>query len=658
MRLAIVGCGHIAQAYARDIATYDTLQIVAATDLVPERAEQFVAEHGGTAYPSLDALLAESRADTIVNLTIHDAHAPVTRQCLEAGRHVYSEKPLALQTDEARALVDLASARGVELGCAPISVMGDAQRHAARLLRDGRCGTVRMAYAACNLGRLTEWNGNPEPFLRVGPLLDGAVYPLTVLTHLFGPVQRVATAHQSLLLATHEHDGQRFTVETPDHVIAVLDFAEGVQAQLTASMYVPYQTKHFNSLEFHGDDGSLFLRNCGDTAAADAEAVQFARLGKSYRPVPLPHPPQPRGYAAGIDDLRQALSGDRTPHAGGRHAAHVVAIVNAINRCAAENAPVPVDDAGFAPLPPPKTHNAQPKTQNPKPVPSIGFGCSRYRGGSTYVDLETPIEEALDMGVRLLDCAELYGNERQIGTLLQRAGSPDRAHLFLISKAWKTNLAPEHLIAACRQSRDALGIDTLDCYMLHHPDALQHTAPLDDLRALSHEEATALTFPTDDEGALLEADVSLKTTWRAMESLVERGWTQTLGVSNFEREDLQQLLDIAEIPPAINQIECHPYHARRALVDFCHAHGLCVMAHSPLSAPGLLADETLQSIADAHGVTTAQVVLRWLTQRGLVPIPSSTQRAHIRQNLDVFGFTLSADEMDAIHALNQPDFSR
>ena len=182
--------------------------------------------------------------------------------------------------------------------------------------------------------------------------------------------------------------------------------------------------------------------------------------------------------------------------------------------------------------------------------------------------------------------------------------------------------------------------------------------PLDNLNEKSHEEATALTFPTAENGTLLEADVDLETTWRAMETLVERGWTRTLGVSNFERDDLERLLALANVPPAINQIECHPYHPCTELVEFCHERSLRVMAHSPLSAEGLLDDATLQSIAERHGVTTAQVILRWNVQRDVVPIPSSTSTAHIAANLDVFQFALSEDEMARIDALRQPDFSR
>ncbi len=628
---------------------------------MPERAERLADAFGGTAYPDLEALLAESDADCVVNLTIHDAHASVTRRCLEAGRHVFCEKPLALDAAEARALVALAERKNLRLGCAPISGMGDAQQLTGRYLREGRCGRLRMIYANCHLGRLTEWNDNPEPFLRIGPLFDGAVYPLTVLTSLLGPVRRVLTAHQSLLLETHEHDGRHFSLETPDHTVALLEFEGDVQAQLTASMYVPYQTKHFNSIEFHGDDGSLFLKNCGALAWPEGEpAVEFARLGKSYRPVPPPHALRPLDYASALDEMKAAIDEARPSYAGGRQAAHVVAVVEAIERCAETGAPTAVDEVGFVRNAPHEVGTSRLGTRTSKPgtLPPIGFGCSRYRGGSTYVDLGDAIEDALDMGVRLLDGAELYGNERQIGDILRRPGSPPREALFLISKVWNTNHAPEHLVAACEKTLCALQVDALDCYMLHWPTAWRHTGPLDDLVTLSHEEATARTFPTDEDGNILEADVPLEATWRATESLVRRGWARTLGVCNFERADLERLLALAEIPPAINQIERHPYRPQDALVDYCQAQGLRVMAHSPLSAPGLLDEPVLREVADAHGVTPAQVVLRWNVERGVVPIPSSTDPAHIATNLDVFRFALSDCEMARIDALRRPDFDR
>jgi alcohol dehydrogenase (NADP+) len=140
-----------------------------------------------------------------------------------------------------------------------------------------------------------------------------------------------------------------------------------------------------------------------------------------------------------------------------------------------------------------------------------------------------------------------------------------------------------------------------------------------------------------------------------MEALVDRGWTRHLGVSNFERDDLERLLALAEVPPVINQIACHPYAPRVELVDFCRAHTIRVMAHSPLSAEGLLDDPALQAIADAHNVSTVQVILRWLIQRDIVPIPSSTRTGHIAENLNVFQFALSDGAMEEIRGLRPPD---
>jgi alcohol dehydrogenase (NADP+) len=252
--------------------------------------------------------------------------------------------------------------------------------------------------------------------------------------------------------------------------------------------------------------------------------------------------------------------------------------------------------------------------------------------------------------------AELYGNEAAIGDLLDAPGRPDRDALFLLSKAWNTNHAPEHLRAACDATLDRLGVDRLDCYMLHWPDAWAHRGPLGELKDRPVDEAEALTFPTDADGSIMEADVPLSDTWAAMEALVEEGRTAHLGVSNFSRSELRELLSLADIPPAIVQIERHPYLPQSDLVSFCREHDIAVMAHSPLSAEGLLAEPVLRDIAAEHDVSPAQVVLRWNVERDVVPIPSSTTPAHVVDNLDVFRFTLSQIERERIDALADPEF--
>lgn len=678
MNVAIVGCGHIASAYADGLAGYPDLTLTATADLQASRAQSLADRHGAAAFADVEALLAHSDAELVVNLTIHGAHADVTRTCLQAGRHVLSEKPLALDPTEARALVERADRNGLALGCAPLCGWADAQQYAARLLRDGHIGPPRIAYATGNFGRMTEWNANPEPFLHVGPLYDGAVYPLTVLTTVFGPVARVRSAEASLLLDEHEHDGRAFRVDTPDHVTAVLEMEAGPVVQLTASMYVPHQTQHFSSLEVHGDAGSLYLDDCGNfDGDIDAPPLQVARLGEPYRPCPVPRRPASLTYAAAVADVARAAQGDRRPRVSGRQAAHLVATISAIEQCAETHPPADVDAVGFAaPDLLPWTRSAAPHRQahpllpedtsaapaapdgDPIELPPVGFGGSRYRGGTTYVDLDDSMADALAAGVRLFDMAELYGTEPTLGALLEKEWTPPRERLFVVGKAWNTNHRPRHLRAAARDSLARLGLDAFDCYMLHWPEAWQHQEPLGDIARRSHEEATALTFPTDEAGNPLAADVTLEETWQTMEALQEEGVARTLGICNVSRDELAELLDLATVPPAIVQVECHPYHHPRGLIDDAHTHGIRVMAHSPLSAPGLLNDDTLGSIADAHDVSPAQVVLRWNVQHGVVPIPSSTTPDHVHANADLFGFALTQAQMDAIDALHQPDFER
>ncbi|MFC6835529.1 aldo/keto reductase [Halomarina ordinaria] len=655
MDIAIVGCGTISAAYAAGLAAHDDLSLVAATDLVPERRERFAAAHDCAAAPDLDALLADHDPALVVNLTIHDAHAPVTRACLDAGVHVFSEKPLALDGETATELVELADERGVRLACAPGNRAGDAQRQTLRYLREGRLGEVRLADVTCNLGRTTEWNENPEPFLRVGPLYDGAVYPLTLLTGLFGPVERVLSAHSSLLLADHDHDGEQFSVETPDHTVAVLEHADGTRVQLTASTYVPHRTREFNALELHGDDGSLYLDDTGDTGRFASPRVSFARLGRSYVPVPLQRAPAPRDYADAVADFVRAIETGGDHPAEGERAAHVVRCIEAVERCAEGGGPVPVDPSGApadeAPAPPAADGGAG------VTLPPVGFGCSRYRDGE-YVEVGAAVERALDAGYRLLDSAELYGVEPTLGEVLDRPGSPDREALFLVSKVWNTNHAPEDAVAACEKTLRELGVDALDCYMVHWPDAWVNRGSLAGLDSLPRDEQERRTFPTDESGDPLTVDVAIEETWEALESLHDRGLVRSLGVSNFDRLELESLRAHARIPPRVVQFERHPYLPNETLLDDCETHGATPVAHSPLSAPGLLAEEVLAEVAATHGMTPAQVVLRWNVEAGVVPIPSSTDPEHVVENLDVFDFSLSREEIARIDALADPTFSR
>jgi alcohol dehydrogenase (NADP+) len=650
---AFVGAGAVAEKYAAGFSA-SPLSLQAVCDRRAAPAEALADTHDAAAYTDLSAMLDAVDCPLVVNLTSHAAHAAVTETCLQADRHVFSEKPLALDPDRARDLLALAERRDRGLGCAPIAPACDAQQHARRLLTDGRLGTVGLCYAHAHVGRVTEWHDRPESFLDVGPLYDGAVYPLSVLVDWFGPVERVRSADAVSVWPERESRQP----DRPPHVEATLGMRDGPTVRLTASLYASHRSREWNSLEVHGDDGALYLDDSG-ALAAERDTVAVRGGQRAYTHAPHPQPRRERRYLWGVERLVASLDSDDPgdPRSTARRGAHIVAVCDAIERAAEMGASRPVPAVGVAEptrsqsvVRPPQTRPANAAVR----LPPMGVGCSRYRDGE-YVDRIDSIATALDAGYRLLDSAELYGNEARIGALLDRPGTPDRDALFLASKVWNTN--HEHVREACTGTLDELGVATLDCYLLHWPTAWAYQGPLERLAETPPERQEALAFPTAD-GDRATADVSLADTWARLEALVDDGLARTLGICNVDREGLAALVETARIPPAVVQIERHPYRPRRALVDWCHERGIRVVAHSPLSAPGLLEDPVLASVAAANDATPAQVALAWHRERGVVPIPGSNDPEHIVENLAATRLRLDADAMERLDDLADPDFER
>jgi alcohol dehydrogenase (NADP+) len=627
-------------------------------DLDVERARALAEEHDCPSFTDLETALEETDAPLVVNLTSHAAHAPVTRAALSADRHVFSQKPLALDAETAGALLEMARQRGLALGCAPTSPRAPSQRRAGRLLADGRLGSVQLGYAHAHVGRVTDWHDRPDSFLEIGPLYDGGVYPLTLLVSWFGPIERIRVADS--LDIWPDREAKRPSV--PSHVEATLEFGSGPIVRLTASFHAPHRSREFYGLELHGDDGSLYLRGTG-AMETDRDDVQFGRVGREYTSVPPQHPPKPHSHVTAVKELATRVADGARPRSTGRRAAHVVATCNAIEAAAEDGGPVSVPDHGTtsdpvpAPVITPSDREKHDHGQRSLRLPPIGFGCSRYRDG-THVERVDSIATALDAGYRLLDSAELYGNEHRIGELLAAPGAPDRERVFIIGKAWRTNHCREHLLEACAGSRTELGIDTFDCYMLHWPSALVHRGALRRLAEKPIERQEALTFPRDDDGGLETADVSLSTAWRNLETVHDRGWARTLGACNVSLAQLETILEVGTVRPAIVQIERHPYQPQRELVSRCHEHGIRVVAHSPLSAPGLLEESVLADIAAERGLSPAGVVLAWNVTRGVVPIPSSTTPSRVVANLAAAAVRLSPETCRRIEALRDPGFER
>ena len=351
LRVAVVGCGNIAGAYGDAMRNRREIEILGASDIDPSRATDWVKRHGGQAYASLEAVLADPKVEAIVNLTIQHAHVPVITQCLQAGKHVHTEKPLAANYAEAKALVELAEKRNLRLSSAPVTWLGEAQQTAWKLIRDGAIGTPRVVYATVDWSRIETWHPNPVPFYAAGPVFDVGVYPLALLTSWFGPVKRVTTGGGIVLPERRTKDGQLFTLTTEDWLVSVLEFGHGVRARLTANFYVGEPAENRAGLEIHGDTGSIA------TAWFSAAApVRLGKFGDKYQRVLPVRPPAGFGewycdWSAGVVGLWRGLR-TNTPHpTGGAQAAHVVEIMEAVHRSAREGRAI--DLVGTFPPPPP-----------------------------------------------------------------------------------------------------------------------------------------------------------------------------------------------------------------------------------------------------------------------------------------------------------------
>jgi len=240
-------------------------------------------------------------------------------------------------------------------------------------------------------------------------------------------------------------------------------------------------------------------------------------------------------------------------------------------------------------------------------LPLVGFGTWDL----TDADVHDALPVALDHGYTHIDTAEGYQNEGAIGTVLD---DYDRDDLFLTSKVLPSNLNYESLLKALDRSLDRLGVEALDLYLIHWPNPA----------------------------------ISLRDTFQALERAHEKGLVRNVGVSNFTVYHLQFAQKIADVPIAANQIEFHPRYVRQDLLDYCQAHDIVVEAAAPLARAEILDDPVLTEIADEHDVSPAQVALRWAVQKDVVVLPKSRSPDHIGANLDLFDWSLDAEEVNRL----------
>jgi alcohol dehydrogenase (NADP+) len=293
-----------------------------------EAAEALVVEFGGTAYSDLNRLLDEPSVELVVNLTTAAAHAGVTARCLDAGKHVYSEKPLAGSAEEAHELVARAAALGVGLSVAPSTHLSAPQQTVIRCIADGRLGRVHVVRCDARWGRIESWHPRPDALLAAGPVVDVAPYPLTLVTAALGPATRTTAA--SLLVAPRRKrlDGRVIDLTTDDHVEALVELANGALIQLTSSFFAFPDEGARGRMEFIGEKGTLIL----DSVLVGDAGVSFVSPDGIKSDILVDGARSGIDFGLGLEELAESIE-EGTPIAADR-AAHVAAIIEAIIRSA------------------------------------------------------------------------------------------------------------------------------------------------------------------------------------------------------------------------------------------------------------------------------------------------------------------------------------
>jgi len=258
---------------------------------------------------------------------------------------------------------------------------------------------------------------------------------------------------------------------------------------------------------------------------------------------------------------------------------------------------------------------------------------------------------ALDLGYRHIDCASRYDNEKEIGEALAKKIGKNglkREDLYIVSKLWNNDHAPEDVLPACKKTLSDLQLDYLDLYLVHWPIAFKRGDN---------------KFPTKEDGSVDYGKTPLEDTWKAMENLVRKGLVKEIGLSNFNSKQIDRMIKCSTIPPTCLQVEVTPYLNQEKLFRFCEKRKISVVAFSPLgtphrpwglpSDPVLLEDKTLLSLAKKYKKTPAQIALRFQVQRGIAVIPKSSNSERLKENFEITKWKLKEEDMETLFKLNR-----
>ena len=616
--VGIIGCGNISAAYMTHAPLFRGFELRACADIDVESAKIRADEYGLRAL-SVEALLTAEDIDLIVNLTVPTAHFEVSAQILEAGKHLYSEKPLVLTLDEGRRLAEIATRKGLHVGCAPDTFLGGAHQLARYLVDSGVLGTIHSGTCHVMSHGMEHWHPNPEFFFKPGggPVFDLGPYYISNLVQLLGPVRRVAAMAAIptpvRTVTSEPRFGDQITVETPTTVHALLEFEAGAQITLGSSWDV-WHHDHAN-IELYGDGGSLFVPDpnfFGGDINATTRADALTDKPAWPHPLGVPNQEHASGMkanyrAAGLADMALAIAEGRPHRCSLELALHGVDVMNAIldsaqsgefvtlsTTCERPAALEPDDARALLAQPEEPAWQAwAPAVDRYQQIeyrrcgnsglrlPPVSLGLWHNFGTDMPQDIKRAIcRKAFDLGITHFDLANNYGPppgaaEEAFGDVLRRDFAGHRDELIIASKAgydmwpgpygeWGSR---KYLITSCDQSLHRLGLDYLDIFYSHRFDP----------------------------------DTPLEETMQALDYIVRSGRALYVGISSYDSAQTraaEAILRELGTPCLIHQ----PRYSlldrcieRGSLLDTTAELGIGVIACSPL-AQGLLTDKYFDGI--------------------------------------------------------------
>lgn len=337
LAVGVVGCGEISGVYLANCNVFPNLEVRACADLDAERARRSAAEFGVPRACTVEELLADEEIQVVLNLTVPAAHAGISLRALESGKHVYSEKPLAATREDARRILEMAEARGLRVGCAPDTFLGDGLQNCRRLVDEGAIGEPVAAAASYMSGGHESWHPNPDFFYRPGggPMLDLGPYYVTALVALLGPVLRVSGSARMTFpertITSSPRSGERIRVDVPTHVTGVMDFDGGAIATVITSFDV--QWHDLPALEIYGSEGTLRGPNPGTFRGP----VWLRRAGeREWTEIPVAGRYTRDSRGLGLAEMAAAIRAGRPHRASGELAYHVLDVMLAIEDASRE----------------------------------------------------------------------------------------------------------------------------------------------------------------------------------------------------------------------------------------------------------------------------------------------------------------------------------